>query len=101
MLIISELAEARNFGGDTSRADKLSEKAEAAEQGQVIDDQITQIVILKTIRVSRIKCSKEKFCLNGDAHHYLRQISRDSIKYSQSLLRFARLIRFALKIPIV
>ena len=60
MLIISELAEARNFGADTSRADKLSEKAEAAEQGQVIDDQITQIVILKTIRVSRINCSKEK-----------------------------------------
>ena len=60
MLIISELAEARNFGRDTSRADKLSEKAEAAEQGQVIDDQITQIVILKTIRVSRINCSKEK-----------------------------------------
>ena len=60
MLIISELAEARNFGGDTSRADKLSEKAEAAEQGQVIDDQNTQIVILNAIRVSRIYCSKQK-----------------------------------------
>ena len=60
MLIISELAEARNFGGDTSRADKLSEKAEAAEQGQVIDDQNTQIVILNAIRVSRIYSSKQK-----------------------------------------
>ena len=59
MLIISELAEARNFGGDTSRADKLSEKAEAAEQGQVIEDHFTQFAILKTVRVSRINCSKE------------------------------------------
>ena len=64
MLIISELAEARNFGGDTSRADKLSEKAEAAEQGQVIDDQNTQIVILNAISVSWINCSKQKSPLN-------------------------------------
>ena len=84
MLIISELAEARNFGGDTSRADKLSEKAEAAEQGQVIDDQNSQIVILKTIRVSRINCSKEKsrLVVMGTVTITTRRISRGFIKYS-------------------